>query len=596
MKRRRTRMAGLAALAATVAAASGGKAAPAPTGLRPPDIYAIVVGYNGAAPGLPGLRFADDDAVRFALLMRGLQTGDRSARVWLLTDIDAETEQGLARAGLATVPDGPPTRTALFGALSQIASGLAARPPARPGDGEPVLYILYAGHGLDGRILLKPEGGAEAGLTGHELRAAIAELAHAAPALRTFLFLDACRSQSLFTERGSADAELGPDLAGPAAELERRATGVRLGVLTAAGSGKPAGEVGTLGAGYFSHVLASGMAGAADADGDDVVSFGELVGFVAFNTERLTGQRPWFAPPSGDLAAPVVDLRGRRARLELSTAPAGRYVVAAGAGRPIFAEAYNDGRRPLRLALPVGRYRVVRALEPGRPQQADVELRSGERVDLARVAWADDESAPSRPRGADADDGPSAGPAFTSAFTPEAVATLMAGFDAGRTPAATSIDLRHTLGVAAMVGEAPLGLGGAEPGLSVRYRKPWRHWFAGGRAELGRSTHDAGGAYHLERYAGWVEGGPRQGLGRGLELTLSATLGGAALVRRGRDGALSGDPFAPAAGAGGGLDLRVHAAWHLFVDVRYAAQWFRVDGTRHVSGAAAVALGVAVGL
>ena len=61
--------------------------------------------------------------------------------------------------------------------------------------------------------------------------------------------------------------------------------------VTAAFSGHSAGEVEALGAGYFSHVLASGLAGAADADGDRLVSFGELAAFVAYNTDRLGASR-----------------------------------------------------------------------------------------------------------------------------------------------------------------------------------------------------------------------------------------------------------------------------------------------------------------
>ena len=552
----------------------------------PADVYAIVIGYNGGGPGLPTLRFADDDAVRFSLLLRGLDAGGRPARLWLLTELDAETESGLARAGLTARPDAPPTRAALSAALADVASALARRPPGAP---DPLLYVIYAGHGLQGRILLKPDGAPEAAITGHELRAAVAELARVAPNLRTFLFLDACRSQSLFTERG-ADSDLGPDLTAQASELERRADEVHIGVLTAAASGKPAGEVGDLGAGYFSHVLASGLAGAADADGDEVVSFGELVAFVAFNTERLTGQRPWFAPPGGDLRVPAIDLRGRRARLDLSGAPAGRYLIAAGTGRPIFAEAYNSGRTPLRLALPAGRYRIVRGAAAGPAQQTDVDLRPGERLDLGRAAWADGAATGSRARGGNEDGAPS----FESAFTPEVVSTLVAGFDAGRSPVSPRESPPHTLGVAFAVAAAPLGLPGAELGLSVRYRLRLGAWFAGARAELARSTHDQAGSYTLDRYAAWLEAGPRWAARAGVELTLFVAAGGGPVVRRASDGPTAGDSFAPAVAAGASADVRLHAAWRAFVDLRYAAQWVSIDGTRRAWGAAAAAAGVAV--
>src|SRR5262249_7232294 len=91
------------------------------------DVYAVVIGYNGGQRRLPGLRSADDDAVRFALLLGGLDTPERRVRVWTLTEIDAETEQALARAGLHARRDGPPTRAAVDAALAEVGRALAAR-------------------------------------------------------------------------------------------------------------------------------------------------------------------------------------------------------------------------------------------------------------------------------------------------------------------------------------------------------------------------------------------------------------------------------------------------------------------------------------
>src|SRR5262249_23734648 len=151
----------------------------------------------------------------------------------------------LARAALSVTPDGPPTRRALMDAFAAVGRALAARPAGAP---PPTFYFIYAGHGLRGRILLSPEAGGGAGLTGGELRAAVAELARAVPALRAYVFLDACRSQSLFTERGAADGDAqGPDLSAEVSALEDRARELRLGVLTAAFSQRTAGEVPALG-------------------------------------------------------------------------------------------------------------------------------------------------------------------------------------------------------------------------------------------------------------------------------------------------------------------------------------------------------------
>jgi hypothetical protein len=575
----------LAALATALAAtnAGAGEPAPAPRGPRAGgDVYAVIVGYNGGlqAEGLPALRFADDDAVRFSLLLSGFAPGADGARVVLLTRVDDETQRGLTAAGLTARPAGPPTRTALQAALAEMGRALAARPAGAP---PPTFYFVYAGHGLRGRILLEPEAGEAAGLTGHELRAAVAELGRVAPGLRSYLFLDACRSQSLFTERGGdSGAALGPDLSAEVAALEQRADAAAstIGVLTAASAGQSAGEVRALGAGYFSHVLASGLAGAADADGDERVTFAELAAFVAFNTDRLGAQRPWFSPPGGQLSAPVVDLRGARARLELSAAPAGRYLIEATGGRPILAEAVK-GERPLRLALPPGRYRVVHATPRERTRAADVELVGGAPFDLAALTttWSDVAAiAPTVARGdTTTSDALDPSPAFGSAFTSEAVSTLQAAYDAGREPPTAARDYGQTIGVAATLASAPLDLGGVETGVALRYRQVFGRIVAGGDAAFGWSSHVAGASYRLERFTVLLSVGPRWLPLDRLALSLVGLGGGGPVLRRAA-GETRGDTFAPLVGIGGGAALRIEGRWSATLDARATAQWVSVDG------------------
>jgi hypothetical protein len=570
------------ALAFGAAPASGADARAAPAPARA-DVYAIVVGYNGAREGLPTLRFADDDAVRFALLLSGLAEARDAAHVRLLVRLDVDTARGLAGAGLHVAPVGPPTRAALRAAFDDVARALAARPS---GAGPPVFYFVYAGHGLRGRILLEPEAGPDAALTGHELRAAVAELARAAPALQSFVFLDACRSQSLFTERGDASVEVGPDLSAEVAALEARAASVHIGVLTAAFSGHAAGEVGALGAGYFSHVLASGFAGAADADGDRLVSFAELAAFVAYNTERLGAQRPWFSPPGGDLAAPAVDLRGARTVLDLSASPAGRYVVEATGGRPILVEAVK-GERPLRLALPAGKYRVLRAATREPVRAAEVELVADASLDLARSTFRDVfGGAPTLARGDDAATLDDATPAFASAFTPAAVATLTAAFDAGREPAHAPRPFASSLGVSATVASAPLALAGAEVGASARYRRLLGRVFVGARASFGRSAHAADTSYRLDRMLALLEVGPRWSWAERLELTLGGAAGGGPLLRRAAGG-LAGELFAPTLALGAGAAVHLDDRWSATLDFGVLVQWVSVDGARRRDGSVA---------
>src|SRR6185369_15029964 len=112
--------------AATLAAAAPASAAP------PPEVYAVVVGYNGGGAGLPPLRFADDDAVRFAFLFGALDAAGRPSHVSLLADLDEDTRRGLARAGLQPPAAAPPTRAALLAALADVGRALAGRPAGAP--------------------------------------------------------------------------------------------------------------------------------------------------------------------------------------------------------------------------------------------------------------------------------------------------------------------------------------------------------------------------------------------------------------------------------------------------------------------------------
>jgi hypothetical protein len=423
---------------------------------EPPEIYAVVIGWNGGTRDLPPLRFADDDAARFAAFFRGLATPERPGQVWLFTDLDAQTQATLARAGLSVKPDGEPTRGQVLAGLHAVAAKLAGTPTTR----RRALYVVYAGHGLHGRVLLKPTSGGEAALTGAELRAALAETALGPNPPALFVFLDACRSESLFSDRGATDAA---DFASAISDLDHRASAIPIGVLTAARNGHPAGEVARLEAGFFSHVLGSGLAGAADADGDDVVSFGELAAFVAFHTQKLTGQMPWFDPPSGDLAAGAMDHRGRRTRLQLPHDSGGRFIIAARDGRPVFAEAYQRRGRQLRFSLPAGQYLVSRQGDDHAEQVIEVQLGHDALIDLGSLPWHDRDS----PRGGPAADGDAdAALRFSADFSSDVVSTLAAGFLAGRERAGDRP--RTTLAVDYAVAPAPLDLRGAESQLSLR--------------------------------------------------------------------------------------------------------------------------------
>jgi len=560
------------------------------------DVFAVVIGHNGGERELAPLRFADDDAARFTLLLRSLASAPEN--VVLLTTFDEASRKELGTAGLTLVPDGPPTREAVASAFARLGQRLAAWPPGAP---PPTFFFIYAGHGVRGRVVLAPKAGEEAGLTGLELRHQLAALgrrfAETRPGdtrLPTFVFLDACRSQSLFLERGDG-AAVGPDLTGEATALTEEAESLPLGIMTAAVAGQPTGEMAALGGGLFSHVLTSGLAGAADANADRRVSFAELAAFVAFNTGQPATRQPWFAPPGGRLSATVLDLRGAKSGLDFTGAPAGRYVVGAASGRPLFAELVSSGRTRARLVVPQGRYRLTYAPEGHPRRAAEVDVTAGGTAAMGALAW-HDPGADEAPRGPELDETA----AFKEPFTAEAVSTLTVAYEAGRQPAALDRAAENRLSVGGLWASAPLGLVGSSWGLAARWTHtgaPVGPWFVprlafGAGALVARSSHQAGGVdFSLESYEAHAYLGPLWNLGPA-QMALFVEGGGGPLLRRGSDG-VSGDGFAPVLG----VAARVAYPWtphgHVELGVAAMERWVDIDGAseRHAHWRAEAGLG-----
>jgi hypothetical protein len=515
-----------------------------------------VVGHNGglaAGEGhasLPTLRYADDDALRFARFFGAL------GEVTLLVEPDADTQAQWARSQAPLPEHQAPTREALLLALTQLTRALQARPASAP---PAAVYFVYAGHGLPGRFLLQGDGAAESSLTGRELVSAFAAL----PAGRATLFLDACRAQSLFSARGA------DDFSADVAALEASASKVPLGILTAATSTTPAGETPRLRGGYFSHVLASALAGAADADGDHLVRFGELAAFVAFHTERQVGQRPWFEAPAGNLEAVVIDLR-TRATVTLGAALEGRFRVEQAFG-PI-AEVRKAKGRPLELLVPEGDFTVVEDFE-GQQRRAVVSGRTQGPLTLEAQAFEPSQAA----RGDEADEG-----SFEAPFSSDAVSALSTGYQAGRAPLETQGPFRFAL--AARYGlSGALNFTGVEHGGELAFSaRPFGRLVLGPRAALRTSTFEGtDGPARWLRASLLLEAGLQFAPAPWLELTPLLGLGVKWVWRQGAQ-ATRGDLSQPALAVG----LRVAAPLtaHLALDVELRAEGALValDGVRRL--------------
>ena len=284
--------------------------AAAPARAEPVARFALVVGHNRPPrPDLPTLRYADDDAVRWSVLLR-----THGARVELLTELDEESQ----RLYGTTLPlFSRPSSAALRASMARLAGAIRS---ARAAGQRTVFYFVYAGHG-------DADDGGEGSLAladGPLTRAAFDQQVLAvSPADSNHVLIDACRAFYFVYDRGPGGSRRpfpGRYFASGLASAHRNT-----GFLLATSSGAPSHEWEEFQAGIFSHEVRSGLLGAADADGDGRISYRELASFleVANRPVRNERYRPAFAinPP----------LDGDGTLLDLGDASGGEILLAPGA-------------------------------------------------------------------------------------------------------------------------------------------------------------------------------------------------------------------------------------------------------------------------
>lgn len=241
-----------------------------------PAVVALVVGSNhSSVTGRPDLRYADDDAGRYEETFRGVTT--HSGDVELLTRFDRDSEALFANARQRARP---PTRANLLQSIQR----LAQRVQLLRGEGREVdFYFSFAGHGdVDhGRGFLELEDGP---FTSADLEGALRVVAPT----RTHVLLDSCNSIFVIAARkpGGHVFETGE-----AAASELAARQPNVGVFLSTSADGEVFEWSELGAGIFSHVVRSGLAGAADADGDLSITYAELRAFVDLATRSVKNPR-----------------------------------------------------------------------------------------------------------------------------------------------------------------------------------------------------------------------------------------------------------------------------------------------------------------
>jgi hypothetical protein len=300
--------------------------------------FALVIGNNGSQEGQPALRYADDDAVRWAIVL-----GTFGADVELLTDLDADSR---TLYGAEAPAHRSPARREIDAAMSRLADRMKQ---ARAQGARTAFFFVFAGHGdvQNGEGYLSVADGR---FFRHELEQRILA---SSPADTNHVVIDACRSFFFAFDRGPGG--------------ERRAwrqpyfdAGVsgrfrNTGFILASSSGGAAHEWEEFQAGIFSHEVRSGLLGAADADGDGRITYPELAAFVRVANQSVRNERfrPRVLARPPEQGDPVlIELRAASGGvMRLGDSPTGRHYLEDGLGVR-WVDLHPGSRQQLTLAFP----------------------------------------------------------------------------------------------------------------------------------------------------------------------------------------------------------------------------------------------------
>lgn len=335
---------------------------------RPVARFALVVGNNAALPGsgYAALSYADDDAARFADLMRRL-----GATVELLVAPDEETS---ARFGPTLEGARTPTRRSLAAALDHLEAALASRE-----DAEREVYVYFSGHGS-----VTSSSSYLHLLDGPFHRTDLyAQILDRLPRERMHVIIDSCHAYFLANARGRTPAR--EDTA------ESVARHPDVGFLLSTSDRREVHEWGGFRAGVFSYQLLGAMQGAADVDADGQVSYAEAQAYIVAANLGVQNPRarvrPFIRRPAGQ-SPRLLDLRAlpKTERVRIPGPLVGRLRMLDGHGFPVLDANKPEGQL-LVLARPTGdlpileldgqRYRTSTTSEGGltfslRPQADEI--------------------------------------------------------------------------------------------------------------------------------------------------------------------------------------------------------------------------------
>lgn len=274
---------------------------------KPHAVFALVVTSNhGASGARPDLHYADDDGIKYFELFRMLG-GD--ANVVLHTDLDRDTARLYPWAREAARA---PSRAAVEASIATLQTRIDALTKA---GGTSEFYFVFAGHGdVDagtGYLEL-----VDSRFTSNDVESMLRRLAPT----HAHVILDSCNSFFVLNARRPGGRPVATT-ADEAKSLGERLPNV--GVFLSTSSAAEVFEWSELQAGIFSHAVRSGLAGAADANGDGEISYAELRAFVSVASARI--KNPLYRPqvfargPASNPAFPILRFangRGRALRID----------------------------------------------------------------------------------------------------------------------------------------------------------------------------------------------------------------------------------------------------------------------------------------
>ena len=337
------------------------RAAPLPTSesaTRP--LFALIIGVNrNPERDQPPLHYADDDAARYLDLFQRL-----GASTALLATLDENT-RGLHPRALAAAQ--PARQAELRRAVTELSAKIRE---ARARGQRTTLYVVYAGHGEDDgdRPTLTLEDG---NLGADQL---LTDVVTPLGADAAHVIIDACHAYLFALPRGPGGSRR--PMAGfvdRVARLSGDPEG-RVGFLLASSVNGDSHEWAGFEAGVFSHEVRSGLYGAADVNGDGLVSYEEMGAFVTRANASITAEkyRPQIiarAPTGSDT---LLDLRAHPRELIFAGKEAAGHFLLEDAQGVRVADFHAAGGVPVMLIRPSEGVIYVRGLPRGDERTVNV--------------------------------------------------------------------------------------------------------------------------------------------------------------------------------------------------------------------------------